>query len=98
LWATPHFSLASSGGLSHYASTTKEAQMPKTRTTTFLAEVVQYGPVNVTRADAARLALAATGCRKAVDRFAYAPPAIAVPDGCEPWSYADAARVLRIAA
>lgn len=69
-----------------------------THTDSFLAKVVQYGPVNVTRADAARLAFAATGCRTAVSRFAYAAPAIDVPDGCEPWSYDDAARVLRVAA
>ena len=73
-------------------------QTKRTLTDKFLAEVVQYGPVNVTRRDAARLAMAETGCRKAVDRFAYAAPAIAVPEGCEPWAFADAARVLRVSA
>ena len=61
--------------------------------TALMAEVIQYGPVNVTRATAHRLAMEATGDKRAADRFAFAPPAIVVPEGCEPWSYADAAEL-----
>ena len=63
-------------------------------TVALLAEVVQYGPLNVTRATAYRLAMDATGDKRAADRFAFAPPAIAVPEGCEPWTYEDAAALL----
>ena len=76
---------------------TKTAPKPRL-TDRLMAEVIWYGPVAVTRADAHALALASTGDKRCADRFAFAPAAIEVPAGCAPYSYADAAALLGVGA